>query len=100
MITEAGLSIVQSSDKVQRTDVTNGNRPTSQDNELNQAGQGSSIGPAVVANFSAAALESSRAVMQTTQTADKNPTASADRAEQSEPPPPEPPAEQMIDTYA
>lgn len=97
MITEAGLSIVQSSDKVQRTDVNNGNRPPNQENQLNQAGQGSSVGPAVVANFSAAALESSRAVSQTTQTADQNASASAERAE---PPPPEPPSEQLIDTYA
>ncbi len=96
MIAEAGLSIVQGGDKVQRTDISSGNRPPNEENEISQAGQASDAGPAVVANFSAAALETSRAVSQTTQTADQNSTAS-ERPEQAPVPPP---TESTIDTYA
>lgn len=97
MITEAGLSIAQAPDKVQRSDVRDDRLPANQQNEISQAGQGSDAGPAVVANFSAAALESSRAVAQTTQAADQNRPAPEQEVERQ--PPPEEPPRQSVDTY-
>lgn len=60
------------------------------ENDLGKAGQTTDAGPAVVANFSAAALESARAVSETSQTAEQNRT-----EERQERPVPETPREQQ-----
>lgn len=63
------------------------------DNEMSRAGQASEEGPAVVATFSAAALETSRATSETTQAAENNRLQSeAERDEPQPLPPPEPPS--------
>jgi len=75
-----------------------GDRPANQEQETAQAGQVTDAGPAVVANFTAAALESSRAVSQSSQTADQNRASEESQVERAPAPPPD--SESSIDTYA
>jgi hypothetical protein len=58
--------------KVQNVDNTNRTSDPTKESGLGKAGQTTDAGPAVVTSFSAASLESARAVSDTTQVADQN----------------------------
>lgn len=88
-----GVSIttVQDNNRSQNLDSGTSIKAPNRENEMSRSGQVSDSGAAVVAEFSAAALETSRAASEPTQTADDNRLESgADRSEvRPTPPPPE-----------
>ncbi len=94
----ASVTTVQDNNKPQSLDSGTSIKAPNRENELNKAGQTSEAGPAVVTDFSSAALETSRAPAETSQTADQNGTAaSTDRSAAPPEPPPDRP-QQRIDT--
>ena len=94
----ASVTTVQDNNKPQNLDSGTSIKAPTRENELNRAGQASESGPAVVTDFSAAALETSRAAAETSQTADQNRTAAS--TDRSGTPPESPPdrSQQRIDT--
>ncbi len=71
IIDGSAINSVFDANKVQNVEGTKPSNPT-KENELSKAGQTTDAGPAVVTSFSAAALESARAVTESTQVADQN----------------------------
>ncbi|MEN8257598.1 MAG: hypothetical protein ABFS09_07020 [Thermodesulfobacteriota bacterium] len=94
----ASVTTVQDNNRPQNLDSGTRIKTPTRENELNRAGQVSDSGPAVVAEFSATALETSRAAAETSQSADQNRNASS--TDRSEAPPEQPPdrPQQRIDT--
>ena len=94
----AGVTTVQDNNKPQSLDSGTSIKTPTRENELNRAGQSTEAGPAVVTDFSAAALETSRATAETSQTADQNRLESA--TDTSKPPAPPEAAGSQIDVLA
>lgn len=67
----------------QPTSVSNEPKPNNENTV--ESGRTSSVGPAVVTSFSAAALETSKSVKPAEQTADKEPSKDAVKAEKNMP---------------
>ncbi len=73
IIDGSSINGVLDANKVQNVEGSKPSNPT-KENELGRAGQTTDAGPAVVTSFSAVALESARAVSESTQVADQNKT--------------------------
>jgi hypothetical protein len=98
----ASITTVQDNNRSQSLDSGTSIKTPTRENELNRAGQSSESGPAVVADFSAAALETSRATSEASQAADDNRLESGTDRQDSSPPPQPPPegAQPKIDIMA
>ncbi|MBU0682493.1 MAG: hypothetical protein KKD73_13835 [Proteobacteria bacterium] len=85
------FTTVQDNNKSQNLDSGTGIKTPTRENQLNRAGQTSEAGQAVVAEFSAAALETSRAASEASQAAEENRMDSATERPHAQPqsPPPE-----------
>ncbi len=88
----ASFTTVQDNNRSQNLDSGTRIKTPTRENELNRAGQTSDSGTAVVANFSAAALETSRATAETSQGADENRMESSTERYEEKSQPPSPPA--------
>lgn len=84
------MTTVQDNNRPQNLDSGTRIKTPARENELNRSGQASEAGPAVVASFSAAALETSRATSETSQSADDSRMESGTERYESRPEPPEP----------
>ena len=81
VIDPANVASVYAADKTQNLSAVNSNDEQKRDDiPQPENGRTSEIGPAVVTDLSAAALETSRAVAETGQTADQNRTENRDMA--------------------
>ncbi|PLX46939.1 MAG: hypothetical protein C0613_15380 [Desulfobulbaceae bacterium] len=96
----ASVTTVQDSNRPQNLDSGTKIKVANRENEMNRAGQASENGQEVVANFSAAALETSRAAAEVSQGAEKNRLESSTERDESRPQPPPEDREQKIDVMA
>lgn len=71
IIDGSAIGGVLDANKAQNVESVKSVNPT-KENDLSKAGQTTDAGPAVVTRFSAAAMESARAVTETSQVADQN----------------------------
>lgn len=90
-----GVSVSTSLDSNKAQNLDSGTRikDANRENEMTRVGQGSESGPAVVANFSAAAMETSRAASETSQAADDSRMESATERYEAQPEPAQEPPE-------
>lgn len=95
----ASVSTVQDNNRPQNLDSGTRIKDPTRENELSRTGQSSESGPAVVADFSAAALETSRAAAETSQSTDSNSSASSTDRSTSPPQAQSDRSQQKIDTF-
>ncbi len=93
----ASFTTVQDSNRPQNLDSGTRIKSPARENEMNRSGQASEEGPAVVASFSSAALETSRATSESSQSADDSRMESGTDRYESRPEPPEERARPKID---
>lgn len=91
------MTTVQDNNKPQSLDSGTKIKSPTRENEMSRAGQVSESGSAVVTDFSAAALETSRATFETSQTANKNRMESSTERNESRPQPPPEDSQSIID---
>lgn len=84
MLVDATNTSAQLVGQTQNVDQAGKSKDNNHQNEINRPGQSSDAGPAVVTSFSAAALESSRAVSEAGQTVDNSKTAPEEQASRQE----------------